>query len=391
MTVSPTIIVPKQLGLFKVEELLSKVAAYSGTESFLRIPNSVFLWRILGHEIALIQLAITWARKFPSNGELHTYIDELGDASHKKFLETLLGITVASISPKISLIGHREVGRYDVLQQAKPIIDAMDEGEYENTGKGPDVKLLSISGARKRYIQSVFEAPRKIKPHNKLVSEIRSILDVILPASGDGKNIWQIIEEEELLPDIAWIVYELFQNIYEHAETNIHGESYPRTVGGAKFSVRKINKEKAGELLPIDDPEYLSMIYSRNSNVRFLEVSFFDSGPGYARRWSDKDLDALSFNDEKNYVMACLAKNKSTKSGRSFGMGLPNVLSVLSRRQGILKIRSGHLCVAKAFGRDNKEIQYERLLESLSLSEERAPVEGVAFTVCLPFVKKAPD
>lgn len=374
-------IIKKDIDIDGVEEVISELHESNNVSLAIRIPHSI-KFKGIGVEAALAQAIITWSRSC-LEGELHTYLNKLGSSKHDTFVTSLLGIVSASLAPKISLENHEEVKRFDFLKPASEMIKHMDAGHFNHLRRGGEVKLVSISGSSKRFLKSIFKESRKVKEPTYLAGTIRDILKEILPISGDQKHIEKLIES--FIPEISWMVFELFQNICDHAEKNEYGEEYPRTIGVLKIAVQKFkNLEEAGRIVPSDSKKYLENIFKNSNNIRFLEVSVLDNGAGLARKWKGLPFDEIEFEEEKLAVIDCLTKGKSRKEVDGHGYGLNNVMEKLKNLNGFLRIRTGRLSVIKTF---HNEISIDMNAENFS--GQLAAVEGTLISLLIPIRKEA--
>jgi len=372
-------IVNKDIDIDGVEKVISEL--HESTPLAIRIPHSI-KFKGVGVEAALAQAIITWSRCC-SEGELHTYLNRetLASSRHDKFVTSLLGIVSASLAPKISLENHEEVKRFDFLKPASEMITHMDEGHFNRLCKGGGIKLVSISGSSRRFLKSVFDEPRKVKNPTYLERTIRDVFKEILPMSGDEKHIKELIES--LIPEISWMVFELFQNVCDHAEKNEYGEVYPRTIGVLKIAIQKFkNLEEAGRIVPSDSQGYLENIFEGSNNIRFLEVSVLDNGAGLARKWKGLPFEEIAFEEEKEAVIECLTKGKSRKDVDGHGYGLNNVMDKLKSLNGFLRIRTGRLSVTKTFD-NGASIN----VNAESFSAQLPAVEGTLVSLLIPIKK----
>lgn len=372
-----SITIPRNVSLNELEDLLTDIGASS--KSSLRLPNRIRLGG-LGIETALVQLIISWARKHESTGELHTYLKSVDDA--ESFVTSLHGLVASSIAPRISLVDHSEVERKRILQAASDLIGKMDAGDFASLQRGPSLFMTTISGARKRYLYPIYKKAGEVKSPSELAPVVREILQTIGGASGDKKSLEDVYGEEGFYDNVAWLLFELFQNTEDHALRDWTGTLYKRTVSGFMVSIQKIA-----------DPEDWKRIFtsfkcdwlSNATNIRLLELSVFDSGPGMARRWLGKDFGEFSFNDECEATIACFNKNETSKAISGRGIGLNNFLTLLSDQRGLLRVRSGRTELIKSFVEAGNKPEINRQ----AFSKEKASVEGTLISAFIPLAKKS--
>lgn len=363
-----TKVIKKDISLTDIEETLRNIREYER----IRLPNSFRLGG-LGIESALSQLIITWARAQKDMGELHTYLSDIGDLNTEKFLKNMAGMTAAVMAPKITKVKHEQVERKEFLKGGVNIIDAMYQGRFSELHIGSSLLLSSISGADKRWLRCVFDEPRKVKKPTEMKGTVRDILSTIVPASGDKQRLSDIVTEG-FIESIAWMVYELFQNTVDHAETDENGKSYFRTIGALRFNIQKVDQS---DLVRIHH-EFESL---EANGLRIFELSVMDSGPGFARKWTGKGFDDLSIEEEKKAIRECFEKYKSTKKKDGRGVGLDNVLENLRQHNGFFRMRTGRLEVIKSY------LSTYRVHNTINNMHEKAPVEGTLMSLFIPLRK----
>jgi len=156
---------------------------------------------------------------------------------------------------------------------------------------------------------------------------------------------------KEALEDIQKILWELLKNTHEHATKDYLNQAtlnpstrglYMRIQRGSKKSF--IENAKGNKGLT----EYYNKSLQEGLNF-LLEITVFDSGPGLAKRFlGNKWTQNISMDDEVNTIKRCLIKGQTSVvdlNGINKGYGLHDVLNVLSRLKGFLKIRSGRASI----------------------------------------------
>ena len=363
-----TKVIKKDISLTDIEETLRNILEYE----YIRLPNSFRLGG-LGVESALSQLIITWARAQKEMGELHTYLRDTGDINTEKFLKNMASMTAAVMAPKITKETHEQVERKEFLKGGVNIIDAMYRGKFSDLHRGSSLFLSSISGANKRWLRCIFDDPRKVKNPTEMKGTVRDILSTIVPASGDKQHLSDIVTEG-FIESIAWMVYELFQNTVDHAETDENGKSYFRTIGALRFNIQKVDHS---DLVRIHH-EFEAL---EANGLRIFELSVMDSGPGFARRWTGKGFDDISIEEEKNAIRECFEKYKSTKKKDGRGVGLDNVLENLKQHNGFFRMRTGRLEIIKSYLTTCMD---HNIIDNMN---EKAPVEGTLMSLFIPLRK----
>jgi hypothetical protein len=118
----------------------------------------------------------------------------------------------------------------------------------------------------------------------------------------------------------------------------------------------------------------------KEKSLRLLEVSVIDSGPGFACRWKGVSKNKLTIEDQKEAIIACFEKYKTTDFVSSAGSGLTNVMYDLRKLKGWFKLRTGNIFAEKSFLSENTPVSI-----SLSdLKQTQAFAEGTSISFLIP-------
>jgi hypothetical protein len=159
------------------------------------------------------------------------------------------------------------------------------------------------------------------------------------------KNSVNVIE------DIQKILWELLKNTDEHATRDYLNDIIlmPNS-RGLFMKIQRSSKVKFIE--KSNGHKGLEKFYDKSlkdGDNFILEISVFDSGPGLVRRFLGKKwTNGLSMNDEIDTIKKCLIKGQTSVisvKGKNKGFGLDDVLSLLDKKKGFLKIRTGSASV----------------------------------------------
>lgn len=151
------------------------------------------------------------------------------------------------------------------------------------------------------------------------------------------------------LDDIRGMIFELMKNTDEWARTdkddkplnpNIRGLYVKFTRGGKRNLTQRYNGNA------IYGGFFDDLVPNANDEVYFLELSVFDSGPGFIDR-KTRGQTAPSIEDSVMILKECLTLHNTSATGtRSLtkGLGLDRILNILNNK-GILLIRTNQLSV----------------------------------------------
>ena len=121
---------------------------------------------------------------------------------------------------------------------------------------------------------------------------------------------------------------------------------------------------------------------NNKTSLRALHISFFDSGPGFASRMSGRAVQEMSLEDERRYLLKCLQPRQSSKTLDAAGIGLPAILTELRRVGGLIRIRSGRLCIYNQFEENDRQRDLGDFRDWDNA--DLAPVAGAVVTLMIP-------
>lgn len=174
------------------------------------------------------------------------------------------------------------------------------------------------------------------------------------------------IELENLIEDIAAIVYELTKNTYEWGKTDQNLIELPASIRGVYFRFHINNSKKILEEFeetPIQSffqhQFILENCINDQNQIYYLEILVFDSGVGFIDKFIQKE--GLT---DLEVIKKCLVKNQTSSTSNlksKKGIGLDRILNILNKK-GFVKISTDKYCVYRDLIKDNyKPIDVEKL------------------------------
>jgi hypothetical protein len=330
----------------------------------LRIPSSLKYGGGFGVTAALIQFFAYWSRvqKSPtlrlySSGGSETALETLAQEPH--------GMAALYFAPFVEDGATPGVPTKVGLAHAVRRILAMQSGRYLDTMHGRGVFLACFAGAKNEYLLPFYakgksESLRGREDFAKLTAQL---IDACAPSANRTLA-------PRRLKAIANLVYELFRNTDEHAQTDEYGDGYHRNIRGVMvkfiaYSGASVSSESSSQ----DVPQNLFMLRTlanqrlhvdekgrqrAATEASFLEMTVFDTGPGLVRRWLGKNapgmsIDEIGISEEVNYIQQCFEQHATTKDGEISGHGLTLVLDALNDLNAFLRLRTGRVCLVQDF------------------------------------------
>jgi hypothetical protein len=217
---------------------------------------------------------------------------------------------------------------------------------------------------------------------------------------------------------LTTIIHELFKNTHDHARTTIertpldlsirglYSRYYPVSELRESFIVderknRTFNQAElfAQHFFPSTKPQNDGVRQKSPSNfLGLLELSIFDSGPGFAATFLKDRFKNASTQEQFDAVLGCFQTGKSSTSDESRGYGLWKVLRDLRAMKGLIRVRTNKVNVYRDFARyedmwikkDNDIVApEERLLDwkrglTSKIDEGYPDVQGSYLSVLIP-------
>lgn len=353
-----------------------------GTDTTLTIPTQS-RFNVGGGEPAVLQAVLTWASTQES-ARIATYAHGTDDGQLDTLTGHLVGTCAALVCDYAEDRQRRDVTA-DLEDLALSRLAGLQTSDPRHWSRGAQLEILCADDLGWPTPATLYATS---EPGKRLLSrkEFDRVADLLVaktvpdyfPAAGD----------EDLKPGLADALYELFRNTEEYARTDERGNQVRRSIRGIharKQAISKAGLERMVEASPAL-ATYCSRLEPRRNrrDIQLLEVSVFDTGPGYAPRWLKKPLAEISRGEELQAITTCFAKHSTRKDNSAAGMGLCTVVDILRRGNGFMRLRTGRQSLYADLATE-KERSYGEMPELHSWQETQlAPAVGTLFTFILP-------
>lgn len=152
---------------------------------------------------------------------------------------------------------------------------------------------------------------------------------------------------------IGNVIYELIENTQKWALRDASDEEYFKAVRGLYIASHHGDKTTLLSKCKDDKSlyEYINNPIFNTTEMQFIEISVFDSGPGLAGRWLGlKENEFKSYDQIYEAIMDCLFVNNTSSTFSSYerGYGFYNILKVLGHI-GYFKIKTNGLKLYRDF------------------------------------------
>jgi hypothetical protein len=385
---------------FNFEEFESSLRA-AKRERQIRLPTQFNHSGYWGIEVTLIQFLLTWLRAH-SSPEIKTFINDNDPEGRDKQLSDwgmrLFGIAALYLTKGLTTAQGTPIPKEEYAHHYTDVLKAMDEADihssesvsstYPRSGDKVAAQFSCLHGIRFEFLKSLYHTPSR----DDLLNRADFSYLVSSAISRDKRFANFLNQTPKYRDNLAYLLYELFQNTNEHAYENNNGSLFESNLRA--FSIKghsgMLDHHHLGKMESNNEQfnEYLNfcknLFAERNQKTHhFLELSIVDGGVGYAQKLTGKTLSELTFEQEKQATMDCFKLGMTSKKGQSRGEGLDNVWKALCELNGFIRLRTGRMCLFQTF--HNRTVEQERAL-SLWTEHELEQVSGTAVTIIIPSV-----
>ncbi|MEA9605788.1 hypothetical protein QY702_04805 [Xanthomonas campestris pv. plantaginis] len=343
----PNFSLSKQFSLSDIESALHQVLASPGSDL---LAGKEFASKRHGplRDAARLQLLATWARHAPGR-RLIFNAQNLTQVLLDKWCDYAPGLVAIRMSGGV-VIGNEQISRRDALRQASSKIASTELLEFDDVVKGRSLDFPCIAGAKSQYLSALFteKSPFAVKGKQEMLATLEQLNSYV--ARTDATRI-----EASFWDACALFATELMKNTQEHATSDAEGKPYAAHAEGLIIGW----KEMSDRIFGVDFQSHASLreFWEReqvsfgqgDTGLRSIQMSFFDTGPGFVGRLAGKRVKVLDIEEEREIVLKGLRKHATSKRETGAGNGIPEVLEKLRQVGGLITIRTGRLRLFRAF------------------------------------------
>lgn len=322
------------------ERLLAELVGHA-TDIALTLPTHA-RHNLAGGEVAMVQFLATWAQHQRTT-LISTFARDGADRQIGDLVGQMHGLAAALVSDEVrakdgepitAQVFERAIERLRIVQGVRP----------SAASRGPQFELicadhLDLAAPRMLYALDPDGVPRlrdtsafKDLAVQIMTATVSRSLEATLPV--DTRNV------------LAASLYELFRNTEEHGRLDDRGNQLRRSLRGIHARRHAIEPETMADIVGTFEPlanwaRRLPKPRADSRNAQMLELSVFDSGPGFAARWSGRPLETIGPQEEIDAVIKCFSRHGSSKARSAAGLGLCNLVDLLRSKGGFLRLRTG--------------------------------------------------
>lgn len=333
--------VPSQINFDEVEKLLRTLnSSDSNKPNDLELPAKLS-FNGFGIEVSVLQAVFKWMRGNP--GKLILKLIETDVKAIEEFANSFFAyVLLSTIWKKVDVTDRNGI---NLKPQLREYTERMNKRiDFLKDLPNDEVYLTCFDHYSKEK-----GLPHWLYPTHEYFVQSPSALEntVYLALQSVGKiyktrfnAVVSTIGEE-----LDQIIWELLKNTDEHARTNVLN-SVILSPNARGVCIKVLRGTKDSLIKKADGHTGLINYYEQVAEQQafFLEISVFDSGPGLVKRFMGKRWSPdVQISDEVNTVKECLRKGSTSVEdwkGNQKGFGLNEVLVMLSRLKGFIKIRT---------------------------------------------------
>jgi len=280
---------------------------------------------------------------------------------------------------------------------AKPRFEAMSRGDLNEVGRGREIEFIFVQDAKNQFHGSFYSkapTPTELKDRQKHGECIRSHIELnrMIEICFKHLKISQFLQEHIERTGFIFgaLLSEVFRNTAEHGFLDIRGERLKLNIRCVRIAYSLIARDKLAqksvssqEARKVAQKYFTKMAKLRNIEysremVQILELSVFDSGPGFAA--TIKGHEVSDTEESRKAVAQCFRKHQSAKKASQAGEGLFKVIGLLRDLGGFIRVRTS--TVEAFYGADREDPDD---IDPDSYVHGGLPqVEGSVVTICIP-------
>lgn len=332
--------VPGIMTIAATERLLADLNGQT-TDMIVTVPTHG-RHHIAGGEAAMVQFFATWAQQ-QQVPIVSTFVDGASDRQIADLVGHLHGLAVALVADQVRNLDGQSI-RDQLFEVAMERIRVVQGARPSDGSRGPQFELmcadhLGLSAPRLLYARDA-DGVARLRDARAFRDLAIQIMAATVPASLGA------MLPRDTQSSLASALYELFRNTEEHGRLDDKGDQLRRSLRGIHARRHAIEPGKLASIVEDFEPladwaRRLPRPRVNSRDAQMLEISVFDSGPGFAARWSGRRLDNISAEEELDAIVKCFSKHGSSKGRSASGLGLCNLVDLLRVKGGFLRLRTG--------------------------------------------------
>ena len=378
-----------------VREFDQHILTAQRRDATLKVPPTISHEGSLGRSVAFAQLVATWATTCAER-HVDVKLDTSDPRGLERFVSRLHGLAAAYYAARITASGAETNLRRELLEAAKPRIKAMSERKFALAARGLMAEFVFVHRAHRQFHSAAYRQepsfadlmdPQRhgnlIVPPREMNALIRNVLTALRLSPSHFRRISPLLDNPDI--PLGHLLHEVFRNTAEHAYL-VNRRIPAKGIRCILIAVRANPSDalRSDALVSASHPHVIDYFRGlqdragrkRRSLVHVLELSVFDTGPGFA---ATMDPVVPPDRADVDRVAQCFRDHVSSKPGPNSGLGLGRLLSHVKSLGGYVRIRTS---TTEAFFSSHDERHGGQLLPHVAGSLPKTI--GTALTVAIP-------
>ncbi len=382
--------VPGTMTIVATERLLADLTGQA-TDMILTVPTHG-RHHLAGGESAMVQFLATWAQRqrVPT---VSTFARGAADQQVADLAGQLHGLAVALVADEVRSLDGQPI-RDRLFNLALDRLRIVQGARPSSASRGPQFELMCADHLGLSAPSLLYACDPDGVARLRDARAFRDLAVQIMAAT--VPTALEAMLPRDTRSTLASALYELFRNTEEHARLDERGNQLRRSLRGIHARRHAIEPGTMAEIVGNFEPlanwaRQLPRPRADSRDAQMLELSVFDSGPGFAARWSGRPLDLIEPPEELAAIVNCFSKHGSSKARSAAGLGLCNLVDLLRAKGGFLRLRTGRRSLYADLSRERGRAYGEPpdLRAWTTGAGEPARVAGTLVTLLLPLAPEA--
>ncbi|WP_341364702.1 hypothetical protein P8T57_04340 [Thalassospira sp. SN3W] len=341
--------IPNHFSLEKFDNIIKEI---SSSKEELIIDDQINLAGYCEYS-RFLQLIFSWSG-YKFNNALVLPAEDEGSQAFREFASSLYGVSALNFCSYVVFKNGNKVSRRLAMEKSEHFVRKFYTKNISDIVCGDVAYIFNIDNAKKlKNNPIIYNELGKVRDKKEFSYIVRSILERICPDIKDGMV-------REKIGDISTFVYEAFLNTHDHARYDVSGHELQRSVRGVVFKYHDVLKEN----IVSESNKYPSLreyfsgwqLRPGEENLKFLEISVFDSGPGIVqtllaknKNITKQEAEEKSLSDQYPIIKKSFQVGQTSKVNPARGNGLPLIIGAIKSFGGAFMLRTGVFNLVNCF------------------------------------------
>lgn len=372
--------IPRSLFLSDIEAVFAELEGAGSYRPSIPVEHKYIA---TGGECSLVQAYVTWAQQ-ETTPSIEFAVR--GSPPASELVSRLPTIAAVLLSDNYR-VPKGEPTSEAIKEAAELRLERLQDYEPQRGSRGPQVEIICADHRGRAYPVTFYDRPADGEPRIKAATALRNLARLILAETMPNETERGLTDD--LVQPISEAVHELIRNTDEHARTDLAGNRLGRSLRLLQARRHLIGSEVLNRVAA-DTPAihaYCQRLRppGRGKQLQLIEISVLDSGPGLASRYANRAFERRDYDEELDCVRECFEKSTSSKPRSGAGLGLPNVIALLRRSNGFLRLRTGRQSLFADLGLEQgQDYGVAPNLQQLGTNRLTARASGTLFTLLFP-------